>query len=206
MRSIKYQILLPVVIIVLTLSVVLTVASVLNGSKNIQEEALNRIKYEAASFEDLSLTFSDAKSEMSNLGHFITQRLTENGMTSDYVNNQFSVELKNYVSSILKDSQIYTNIDFIINSNNVFSYFTFGITNSNDFQMTNNNNINYLTNNRQEVQWYFDTVNSNKGLWIEPHDQMGKTIVTFTQPVVMNNKIIGVVDVDIDFNDLKILF
>lgn len=160
MKSIKYQILIPVVVIVVILSLVLTVTSVISGSSNIQEEAMNSLKYQASSFDDMSLIINEAKNQLSTIDNYVKNLINENHLTENYVQNGLSKDLENYVFSFLESSKNFRNIDFITNTEVIenFSYISYEKSDSNNILTKTNLNENILTKNNETLKWYYDTL------------------------------------------------
>lgn len=58
-----------------------------------------------------------------------------------------------------------------------------------------------------DMEWYYNAINIKEGIWSDAHVDSGEQInttssrIAFTKPVYMNDKLLGIVAVDLFFND-----
>lgn len=59
--------------------------------------------------------------------------------------------------------------------------------------------------NNADMDWYYSAVNLKKGVWSDPYvdDKAGVEMISYTMPVYSNNTLVGVVGIDIAFEDFK---
>ncbi|GKX68122.1 methyl-accepting chemotaxis protein [Inconstantimicrobium mannanitabidum] len=62
----------------------------------------------------------------------------------------------------------------------------------------------FQTNN-PDMTWYYNPINSKTALWSDPHTDSSSTSMrmAYTKPIYINNQLIGVIAVDLFFNDYK---
>ncbi|MDZ5471249.1 methyl-accepting chemotaxis protein [Bacillus sp. 31A1R] len=62
-----------------------------------------------------------------------------------------------------------------------------------------------FTKSDESYDWYFDTLEKNTGLWSAPYtdEDLGAYVISYTRPLIKNGETIGVVGMDIRFDQIK---
>lgn len=62
-----------------------------------------------------------------------------------------------------------------------------------------------LRNNNNKWNFYNETLKNNKATWLDPYmdEELGQEVISYTQPVYVNKKVVGVVGLIISFEDFK---
>lgn len=60
-----------------------------------------------------------------------------------------------------------------------------------------------FTANNPNLSWYFKAVQAKKGVWSEPYEAVGATMVSYTQPIYQDGVLIGVAGMDVNFDVIK---
>lgn len=57
----------------------------------------------------------------------------------------------------------------------------------------------------KDMEWYYAPFNAKKGIWSDPYvdSRLQVNMITFTQPIIINNEVVGIVGVDINFDNYR---
>lgn len=64
--------------------------------------------------------------------------------------------------------------------------------------------LSYEKEDKKNVGWYYEAVNKKDGVWLEPYSFPGtdNELITFAQPIYVNDELVGVIGFDMDFSYL----
>ncbi|WCN38245.1 methyl-accepting chemotaxis protein [Aneurinibacillus uraniidurans] len=60
-----------------------------------------------------------------------------------------------------------------------------------------------FTAENPKLSWYFNAVKAKKGVWSEPYEDLGVTMISYTQPIYQDGVLIGVAGMDVNFDVIK---
>lgn len=60
-----------------------------------------------------------------------------------------------------------------------------------------------FTAENSNLSWYFNAVKAKKGVWSEPYEAVGATMISYTQPIYQDGVLIGVAGMDVNFDVIK---
>ncbi len=209
-KSIKTKIIASILVCTVLLAVITGTVSILVSSKVIREEAhknillaatsnVNKLDQSIGHFENsvnvITSTISDTRDIISILN---------DPEASDHYLNDIEPLIKN----IAKTDE---------NIASVFVYFRPDLTENFKYidydKVEGTSNFNKITDLRAEDfnerkdsnLWFYDVIDQKRSIWSHPFidEKTNTELVNFSSPIISNNQVIGVVGVDIKFEDFK---
>ncbi|WIV11982.1 methyl-accepting chemotaxis protein [Proteiniborus sp. MB09-C3] len=209
-KSIKTSIIASILVCTVLLSVIVGAVSIFVSSKVIMKEAHKNIL--------LAATSNVNKLDQS-IGHFessvnvITSTIASTGdIISTLDNPEASERYLNSIDLLVKNV---ANTDENIES--VFVYFRPDLTEGFKYvdydRVEGTGNFSKITDLRAEDynerkdsnMWFYDVIDQKKSIWSHPFiDEKSNTeLINFSSPIISNNQVVGIVGIDIKFEDFK---
>ena len=137
----------------------------------------------------------------------IAEQIVENPneIENENVRNKLQYEMVNTFNKIIGDSDIIRSYYFRYARANIKDE---GFYHTRDSLRKSFSNVSYRTmndegENDEQFQWYYQTLSMKNDTWIEPHKNIvvNKQVISYASPFFVEGEMIGVVGVDLDFND-----
>ena len=204
MKSIKYQILIPVLSIIFVLSVLLTTVSIMSGSSNIETEALNSIKFQANSFDEISEMISEMKLKSEILESIIKDYSPENELSEEYIKSEFTQRIEKVIFSMIKSSESLSKTSLFFNpSYTGFYYGSSFYLNNRTPQKKLVNNSSIFSENNTEMNWFYNALKTKNPVWTNPYKQNEDTLINYSFPILADGKVMAIIGMEINFTKMR---
>lgn len=162
--------------------------------------------------ENKSQEFNSILKDTEEMVHFLAQSILSEFDISKIKDSQYLDDYKSHIGPLIKD--LGENSEDIISSyfyfnpeiTNGFHYSSFIMDNSSsDFIVDDTYTLEDFTPYKEGMEWYYDPINQNRGVWSDVYIDIHSNVqmISYTFPVKMDNVVIGVVGMDIDFSHFK---
>lgn len=209
MKSIQSKILTVVIAGLLVITVTVSVIAV-NMTHEIMHKDADRIlenatQKEAAQINDV---LGDVVKSSNIMRHYFTTNIHQ---ANDFKDADFCAEYLKKAEMMFSEVALNTSgvAGFYIRINPEFQGGTTGfyktITADNalkDMPVTDLSK--YAETDTKNVGWYYEAINKKEGIWLDPYRFPGVEgeLITFAQPIYINDKLVGVIGFDMDFSYL----
>ena len=209
MKSIQSKILFVVIAgllvittVVSTIAVSMTHAIMHKDADRILEHAAQR---EAAQINDV---LGDVVKSCSIMKHYA---ITEAGNADNLQDDVFRARYLEKAEVMFSEVALNTSgIDsFFLRIDPAFAHGTSGfyirVTKDNELKrMTLTDLTKYEKDDSQNVGWYYEAAQANKGVWLDPYSFPGNTnqVISYVEPLYVDRDLIGVIGFDMNFNYL----
>ena len=209
MKKIGSKIAIAIIICSILSSVIVGGLGIIKSTSFLKKEADDKLMYiaekEANKFTQTLKIAETAVNSISNTieSNIDIAKLNENPNT--YL-PQFTQQLDSVIEknaqSIDSSQAIYVAFNFEKTSEIYESWFS---RTANGFEKQPNEAVEDFKKEDKAYAWFFDAVNQKNGVWIQPYvDQVTKVnMITFSKPIYKDNVFVGVIGIDIKFDDIK---
>ncbi|MGF7059420.1 methyl-accepting chemotaxis protein [Brassicibacter mesophilus] len=211
MKKISFKIIVGILVCSLSLSLIVGILGVLQGTKAIKNEANDKLIYMAGNYankfsENLSSIESSIDSVANNVvASFDMQQF--NADPSNYIN-----QYKNMISPVVKKTA-----ETLDGAQGVYILFDPALTNEahevwyadmvgngsyTSQQVTELSDYNI---DNEDMAYYYEPIRSNRPVWSDPYidSALNINMVSYTQPLYKDGILLGVVGIDIKIEDIK---
>lgn len=208
MKKISTRIVLTVLICSISMSAMVGGISILRSIQVIQKEAKEVLlateeAHSRAFNEDLILY----ENTISNIYQIVAGTIDISKLSEEeYLENYSDTFLNPILRRIIKETRKCNGIYIAFDSN--FTGRTEGFWASLD--QDGNGNYSLPTDiagkgeNDPVASWYFDAIKLDKGVWSDPYiNNSGLNVMTYSQPIIIDNKPIGIVGIDLSAWELQ---
>lgn len=159
-------------------------------------DAMSSVVATSIDLDQMKLSHPNQSAYMTSYLENITPQLIEIAEQIDHNSNAYVVFAPEFSKRVLNQT-------LVVEEGNTYVPADMGL--ENDYVADEND---------PAVQWFYGPYKAGKGVWSEPYDDptLGGRYMTYSTPIMVGNKFIGVVGVDIEFdvfskiiNDIKIL-
>lgn len=212
MKKISTKLIVTITISLVLMSSIVGISSITIASNAIQKDAIEMLTYIASSKGNgYSKTTTRAESTVHHISQIVIDSLDDTKLGNIAYMANFEEQLSKTLTSI---GQSYKDLAGI--------YFTFDPTHANgdhvyDISYIHNSETGegeiglnyYLTadfkESNEDLDWYYNAVNAKKGVWSDVYvDSITNiTMISYTEPVYKDGKLLGVAGMDISFEALK---
>lgn len=211
MKKIGNQIIAIIVTCSITIGAIIGTTSIVKGKKVMEKEVKNRLlemtKAKKSEF-DLGLkNISDSVESMSTLIES-SFNLDLANKDKNYVNNYLN-SLKPMVKATAKKIDGCKSIDVTFEPKSIGGIlgeiWYLDEKENKNFILQPQSDISIYNENGEGMQWFYDIMKKDHGIWMDPYISKGTHIstVTYSYPLKINGKALGAVSVDINFESFK---
>lgn len=172
----------------------------------VKEKANENLLYLAQYYSNkMSIEFSDIESKASAISLMISKTFDLENYKG---NDNYIVEFDKMISGVIKDVNKDTDLMgtyFFINpeiKNKAYDIYFADIDNSKTYTRQEILEIESYNESSEDMQWFYNAKKLGKGSWSNPFMYDGVNMISYTTPVVVDNKFIGVVGCDLRYNKL----
>ncbi|MCT8977382.1 methyl-accepting chemotaxis protein [Clostridium sp. CX1] len=154
-------------------------------------------------------TLSDVENSVNFLTNTLVSTMDVNKMISDtlYLENYTNLN-ENIIKEATKNTKgsmgtyLFLNPDIFGNQKGIWYADTDGKGTLSKQQLTDISQ--YDKSDREHVGWYYEPINAGKGVWLHPYlnKNINKYMISYVSPIYKDDKTIGVLGMDILFDDL----
>lgn len=210
MKKISTKIIIAILFFCLITSVIITTTNALLSKNTLQKESENTlIEMSKNNAQNVNEGLILTKNYTENIGDLLATTLKIDNTTSDesYIENYIN-NINPFIEKIMKDNEKLLGIAVIINpeiTKNMHQLILerkIGEKNVGKIEKFSKEEF-YPSNS--DMNWYYNPVNEKKAIWSDPHtDKSSDNMrIAYTKPIYVDDKLIGVVAVDLFFDDYK---
>lgn len=210
MKKISYKIILAIIGCCIIVSSAIGYVSITSSSNIIHNQAEEKLKNMSSDYgESIDQQLQLLKNKTDDLARVVssTFKLDEFSKNSEYM-KQFIENIKPVVKQFAESSKYNTNTCIFFSPDlakgDFIDYIYYGRKdNGQEFvEGVYDVNIVDLNTKKDEFSWYYNPINLGTGVWSDPYDDpILKKIVTYSSPIIINGKAIGITSMDIQFKD-----
>lgn len=210
MKKISSKIVLSIIISTTIISLLVGAANAIEGSRVMTDQGKDKIRYIVdGTQKELNGTYKNMNTLANNIEASVKGLMDPNmidkkdkkymdnyeKMLHPIINNMVSSQEKGYGAYLMIDPQLYD--DKLVK---VICYEDTDNTGKVQRAEYEYETATFNKDNK-ETSWYFDETKRMEGTWSVGEDVKGKMNMSYTKPVYIDNKLIGIIGIDINFTD-----
>ncbi|OPJ54976.1 methyl-accepting chemotaxis protein [Alkalithermobacter paradoxus] len=210
LNSIRLKIIYSILLCSIFIASLVGGVSVLRTRSMIEEYAQKELRYisenKGYEFENIMDNISSSVERLGDtaLNLFDINEFNQNeSYLREYINEMDSI-IKRYSENTKETfgAYIYLNPEL---KNKAYGIWYADISGNRNFQIQEEISIDEFNRNNPAMNWYYNAVDNKSGTWIDPYMEksINKYLISYTKPIYVDNLLIGVVGMDIDFDVVK---
>lgn len=212
MKKLSNRIVGAIVLCSILMSSVVGIISIAKCSITIKNEVKDKLLNIASSrANEYSIETSKAENIVTNLSGVVLGSIDISKAKDDDYINDYEIELAKIIKS-LGDSNndiagLYINFDPKFTSGSKAFDVAYGYDENKKEGTVDNNSykLEDFKEDNKDLDWYYNAIKAKKGVWSDIYiDSISKeSMISYTSPIYISNELIGVVGIDISFEQLK---
>lgn len=209
MKKLSYRIILSVLLLIIFACSVIAYISINQASNNIEDEATERMKKEAAMYaNDFSLQLNTVESKVNTLASVIEETIKLNNLSDENYIISYKDQIAPLIKNIAESSEgingvyVFFNPEVIGSAHDI--YYHDG-TGNGVFERVKEKGIDAYDNDSPDMDWFYEPYREGKPIWTDPvyYESIDSTVISNVKAVIINGKFVGTVGMDYGFNDIK---
>ena len=207
MKKIRSKIISAIVVSNMLLASLIGIISIFQGSNVISSESkdnLINITKSNANLQNIQL--KQTEDSVNGIVNIVASKIDMSKISDPNYLNYFNESLKSVVKKFLSDAKGSMDEYIILDPNLVGKvYENSYIIGNGNLQEQNELGIEEFNEDNPNMAWYYDPIKVKGGVWSNPYvdENIKINMVTYSKPVFINGKLIGVVGTDINFDTFK---
>jgi len=197
-----------IVFVVVMVLVVGTILMIVNHY--LSEEALDKLLYLSQSYANkIDIRFSEVKNTVIHLNSVIKNNFDMSEFEKrdmEYI-SEFEESFKDIIKDMTENIKDTRTIYFYFNPDyfNMHYNVSYAFLDSDEVTRLRILPATSYIPTDPEMQWFYEPMKEKEGVWSLPYywEMFRTEIVTYSEPVIKNGEIIGVIGLDFDFTDLN---
>lgn len=211
-KKLSFRIVTAIVLCSVLVSSIVGVISIIQSTNIIKSEAKDKLLNIASSRgNEYSIITSKAENTVKELSEIVLGSIDVSKVKDDNYLNNYENELSGIVKSLADSNEgivgLYINFDpgFTSGNKGFDVTYTYDESEKEGIIETNVYNLNDYRQDNQDLDWYYNPIKAEKGVWSKIYvDSVSKVnTISYTMPVYSNNELVGVAGLDMSFESLK---
>ena len=208
MKKISNKIRLTIVLLCLSTSFITTTASTYINFKKLESESKNNLtQVSSINSKTVDAGLIQTEQYVNTIESLIRKSIDLNSVNDDYMNN-FLNNYDGFVNDIVTSNEELLGCAIILNpelTNEAHQLIYERNADTKEVSKIYKFDKSRFIEGKEDMTWYYNAVKEREGIWSDPHTDSSSTSIriAFTKPVYIGNTLIGVIAVDLFFDQYK---
>ena len=213
MQSIRMKIMVALVTVSIVLGALLSYMSLSVSKDTIQSEVQDKLSRQAQNsadeiekiisrIESIAQSLAISVSTTINIDSLALNNETEDIYVQSYLNMLDDMVIE-YASLLEHNYSAYVVLKPELSNTYVYQSLAYLDDSGKNYEIIKDKlPVEFLADSKNpETQWYYAPVNTQKGVWSQPYEDVfrGGKVITYSTPIIYNSEIIGIAAVDLNF-------
>ncbi|AOR23104.1 methyl-accepting chemotaxis protein [Clostridium taeniosporum] len=210
MKKISAKIITAILFFCLITSVIITTFNAILSKKTLRVEAENTLmEMSKNNAQNVNEGLISTKNYTENIADLVSTTFNSDVLYADdnYVDNYMNM-LNPFVQKLMSNNDKILGVALIINpelTQNMHQLILERKIGEKDITKIDKFKKEEFYSSNPDMKWYYDPVNAKEAVWSDPHtDRSSDSMrIAYTKPIYINNKLIGVIALDLFFDNYK---